>query len=163
MTHYDKEWENLINKENNKMKTNIQFTKVATINNGMQRIYKSSQPLINKANGKKYKQETEIKKVYADKEKKTTKDFFCTPEFDHVVISDAHTHTERLAFPGWTFKGVINTNVPCFYISDTIAGRNTFMTHGGDGDAVKPDAVYLRMLSKANNYQMSKEILEVQS
>ena len=144
------------------MNNKIIFTKVATINNGRQRIYKASELLTNKADGKKYKQEPEIKKVWADAERKTTKDFIITPEFNHVVISDAHTHTERLAFPAWEFAPVIDNDTPFIWLTDTIAGVNTFMIHGGDSDAVKPDAVYLRMLAKANNYQMSREILEVE-
>ena len=145
------------------MKTTIQFTKIATINNGMQRVYKSSQPLINKANGKKYKQETEIKKVYADKAKIKLKEFHCTPEFDHVIVSDSQTHDERIAFPGWSFKPVITPSRPYFWIADTIAGRNTFMTQGGDSKSVKPDAVYLRMIANANNYKMERKIIEVQA
>jgi hypothetical protein len=31
------------------------------------------------------------------------------------------------------------------------------MIHGGDSNKVKPDRVYLRMLSAANGYQYSKE------
>ena len=70
-----------------------------------------------------------------------------------MVISDAHTHIERLAFAGFSYNSNVNDGRPALFKCDTIAGVNTFMIHGGDSNACKPDGVYLRMIASANGYK----------
>lgn len=139
------------------MKKTIKFEKVHTSASGRIRVYKASQPLSKKANGKVYRDGPETAKMYANKEKTETKDIEFSNIFDCVVVSDAHTHIERLAFPAWEYEPIVKPNsCPYFWQTDTIAGVNTFMIHGGDSRTVKPDGVYLRMIAKANGYQMEK-------
>ena len=139
------------------MKDSITFELVHKTAN--QRFYKSSRPLTKDASGKDYRYvnwngERTIK-IYADKEKKTTKDFVVPSEFCGVVVSDAHTHLERLTFPMWEFEPIVGNN-PYIFVCDNIAGALTFMTHGGDSRSMKPDAVYLRMIAKGNGYQYKR-------
>lgn len=63
----------------------------------------------------------------------------------YIVVSDAHTHIERLVFPAVKFKDGNITG-----ISHDIAGKHTFMIDGGDSRAVYPDEVYLRFLARLN-------------
>jgi hypothetical protein len=66
-----------------------------------------------------------------------------------VCISDAHTHTERLAFGAMYFEDTKQYG----RLLHCLDGKNTFMIHGGDDDAVYPDKVYikhLRMINKTN-------------
>lgn len=135
------------------MKEKITFTLVKT--NARNRIYKASQRLTNNAKGNRYSGLGETHKMYANKERTETKDWVTPDHFDHVVVSDAHTHEERLTFPCWEIEPVVGNN-PYLWVTDNIAGVNTFMTHGGDDRTVKPDAVYLRMLAKANGYQYTR-------
>lgn len=63
-----------------------------------------------------------------------------------VCISDAHTHKERLVFPGvYSAQHGFNC-LPC-----NIDGKHTMMSEGGDPTAVYDDEVYLRHLCKLNN------------
>lgn len=63
-------------------------------------------------------------------------------------ISDAHTHTERLAFIGVKIKD----NYGRFALHAD--GKITMMIHGGNNRDVHPDKVYLRRLAKANNMKL---------
>lgn len=139
------------------MKPEITFKHVYTNETGRVRVYKASKPLQNKADGKQYREEPKIFKLYSNKERTETKDVEFSNIFDYVVVSDAHTHTERLAFPAWEYEPLLPDGIPYMWENDTIAGYHTFMTHGGDSEAVYPDKVYLRMLAKANGYQYKKE------
>ena len=63
-----------------------------------------------------------------------------------VCISDAITHIERLAFPGFrTSDGDYSA------FGYDIAGKYTNMTDGGDPRSVYDDEVYLRFLCIKNN------------
>jgi len=81
---------------------------------------------------------------------------YLKPEYSHlydgltgvdiICISDAHTHTERLAFIGIAYNGAYaRTKVQ-------IDGAHTMMIHGGDDRMVKPDQVYLRRLASLNGF-----------
>ena len=81
---------------------------------------------------------------------------YLKPEYSHlydgltgvdiICISDAHTHTERLAFIGIAYNGTYaRTKVQ-------IDGAHTMMIHGGDDRMVKPDQVYLRRLATLNGF-----------
>lgn len=72
------------------------------------------------------------------------------------AVSDAYSHIERLVFPMWEIEPIVSNN-PYFFVTDTIAGVNTFMIHGGDCHSVKSDEVYLRMIAKGNGYQYKQE------
>ena len=136
------------------MKTEIKFALAhKTLR---QRFYKASQPLSKSGKGEDYRYTNSsgdnTMKLYADKEKKTTKEWQVPATFDGVVVSDAHTHTERLSFPMWEIEPVCSDN-PYIFVCDNICGHMTFMTHGGDIDTVHPDKVYLRKLAAANGYK----------
>lgn len=62
-----------------------------------------------------------------------------------VIVSDAITHIERLAFPGIRFKDGHIT-----MLINNIAGKHTYSIEGGDSRAVYPDEVYLRFLARLN-------------
>jgi hypothetical protein len=110
-------------KENN-VKPKITFEHVATVSGGRVRIYKASEVLRNKANGKPYKNEPEARKFYKNKEGNELVTRYIPKSFCYVAISDAHTHIERLAFPCWRINPVRGTT-PYFWLCDTIAGKNT--------------------------------------
>ena len=130
----------------------VTFELVKTLRN--QRIYKASKKLKNTAKGKEYYDFGSVKKLYTDKSRTTTKEWIKPDFFEHVIISDATTHAERLAFPCWDLgEDLVFAGHPYIWECDTIAGRNTFMIHGGDQRAVKEDRVYLRMIAKGNNLQ----------
>lgn len=135
-------------------KETVTFKLVKTLRN--QRIYKADKKLTKGADGKVYFDFGAVKKLYSNKEKTETKEWVKPDYFDCVVISDATTHIERLAFPAWEYDCVIRPDVPFIWECDTIAGVNTFMIHGGDHRAVKPDEVYLRMIAKGNNLQYKR-------
>ncbi|MCR5071175.1 MAG: hypothetical protein K6A62_04540 [Bacteroidales bacterium] len=61
-----------------------------------------------------------------------------------VVVSDAHTHIERLVFPGFCINGIWGI------LSGEIDGKHTFMSDGGDPNSVYNDEVYLRHLCSLN-------------
>ena len=61
-----------------------------------------------------------------------------------VVVSDAHTHIERLVFPGFCIDGKWGGG------GNEIDGKHTFMIDGGDPASVYADEVYLRHLCIIN-------------
>lgn len=133
----------------------VTFELVKTLRN--QRIYKASKQLKNTASGKEYYDFGATKKLYTDKTRTGTKEWIKPDYFDHVVVSDATTHTERLAFPCWALEeDLVLAGHPYIWECDTIAGVNTFMIHGGDHRAVKSDLVYLRMIAKGNGLQYKR-------
>ena len=135
----------------------VTFEIVKTLRN--QRIYKASKRLGNTAAGKLYYDFGSVKRLYTDKTKTETKEWVKPDYFDHVIISDATTHTERLAFPCWDLgEDLVIAGHPYIWECDTIAGVNTFMIYGGDHRAVKPDRVYLRMIAKGNNLQYKRTL-----
>ena len=62
-----------------------------------------------------------------------------------IIVSDAHTHIERLVFPGFCIDGNWSG------IGTEIDGKHTFMIDGGDSKAVYADEVYLRHLCILNH------------
>lgn len=62
-----------------------------------------------------------------------------------VVVSDAHTHIERLVFPGCCIDGKWGGG------GNEIDGKHTFMIDGGDPASVYADEVYLRHLCILNH------------
>lgn len=71
---------------------------------------------------------------------------------DIICISDAHTHIERLAFPGMEFD--IGNGVEYGRFSLQCDGKHTFMIHGGNSNDVHPDEVYLRRIASVNNMEL---------
>lgn len=70
---------------------------------------------------------------------------------EYVIISDAHTHIERLVFPACQFKDKETGEIKHLHLSmHKISGRHTFMIDGGNIDDVFPDEVYLRHLQILN-------------
>lgn len=69
---------------------------------------------------------------------------------DKVCISDAHSHIERLVFPAFNVREISTGEVRVCHRQNAIAGRHTFLIHGGDSESVKPDAVYLRSIMRLN-------------
>jgi hypothetical protein len=130
----------------------IIFNLVYTKPGGNQRVYKSSRTLVNNASGETYTPTKKSLKLYANKDNDDLIEMKLPRGFDYVVVSDANTHIERLVFPAWEINPV-RSDMPVIFIRDTIAGVNTFMIHGGDSRAVKPDKVYLRMLARANGFK----------
>jgi hypothetical protein len=61
-----------------------------------------------------------------------------------IVISDATTHIERIAFAGACIDGKYMPLIK-------IGGEYTMMIHGGWQESIKDDKVYLRWLAKVNN------------
>ena len=71
---------------------------------------------------------------------------------DIICISDAHTHIERLAFPGIEFNIGNGTEYGRFSLH--CDGKHTFMIYGGNTNAVYPDEVYLRRIASVNNMKL---------
>lgn len=69
----------------------------------------------------------------------------------YVVVSDAHTHTERLVFAGMRYElpNGEETIGPVSMLQ--ITGRHTMMIHGGDPYSIRPDEVYLRQIAILNS------------
>lgn len=68
-------------------------------------------------------------------------------EIDHVCVSDAHTHIERLCFPCFEIRDTATGEVQLIHRShEHLCGYWTMMIHGGSADAVYPDGVYIRYL-----------------
>lgn len=77
-----------------------------------------------------------------------------------VIVSDAHTHIERMVFPAYikpnyTEQDVVDGTDKCLGVDYMrIAGEMTMMIEGGDPSTVRPDEEYLLELIEAN-----KEVL----
>lgn len=73
-----------------------------------------------------------------------------------IMVSDAHTHIERLVFPlslreGNTMEEFINgKKQSCFVSLIQIAGKMTFMIEGGDPTTVLADEEYIKQLHEHN-------------
>ena len=137
-------------------KQEIKFELVKTYKRGFrksaQRIYKTNKKLFKGCNPdfniKEEVKDTTSRLVESYKwlEKVMPKDYY-----DHIIISDAHTHTERLAFAGFSF--VENEEAKFYMYLQSIDGIHTLMTEGGNRKDVYPDEVYLRRIAKVNGYQ----------
>lgn len=94
---------------------------------------------------------SEMDRVRKNMVKPEYEEMIPTDGCDIVCLSDAHTHTERLAFCG----GMVVENGKEIYgrLSIQIDGITTMIIHGGDHKSVKPDRVYLRRLAKLNGFQ----------
>lgn len=77
-------------------------------------------------------------------------------ETNLIMISDAHTHIERLVFPlylreGYTVQDLIAKRQGAASVDMVqIAGQMTMMIHGGDQDTVLPDENYIHQLYELN-------------
>lgn len=69
----------------------------------------------------------------------------------YVCVSDAHTHIERLVFVAGRFKKSTGEIIIELYSMLHIDGSLTFMTHGGNSEAVYDDEVYLRHIKMVNH------------
>lgn len=72
---------------------------------------------------------------------------------EYVAVSDAHTHTERLVFPGFKLPNELSEKYGQQYVfsSFEIAGKHTMIIDGGDPDTIYDDEIYLRFLARLNN------------
>lgn len=71
----------------------------------------------------------------------------------YVVVSDAHTHIERLVFAGMRYQLSDGEEIYAPVSMLQITGRYTMMIHGGDPQSVYPDEVYLRQIAILNSSQ----------
>lgn len=140
------------------MKTMEQLSATLIRDNGNQRFYQLSHKL---TKGISILRGKEIDLIEACKD--SEKDF--KPEFKHlcptdgvdiICVSDAHTHLERLVF-----AAVVLDNGEPGRMQVQIDGCHTFMIHGGDKRAMKPDYVYLRRLAKVNGLQFNFSNLHI--
>jgi hypothetical protein len=74
----------------------------------------------------------------------------------YIAVSDAKYYVERLVFV-CVFDRKRNKPV---MLSTDIAGKDTFMIHGGDPKSVYRDETYIRWLARYNGYQWGGEIKE---
>lgn len=126
--------------------------------NSHQRFYTSNRILRERANGKPFVRSDKLEKITlkSKDDKSYSREFQVPRIFRNVVISDAHTHIERLAFPFWFLKSPKGKcKFERFFLTDTIAGVNTFRSDGGDESKVKPDEFYLKALARANGYKFA--------
>lgn len=72
---------------------------------------------------------------------------------DTVVVSDAHTHAERLVFPAFKFKNKDTGEVIHSHIIIQIAGQWTMKIHGGDVSSMLEPEEYFEQL-----YEVNKEM-----
>ena len=114
------------------------------------RVYEISEPIYK---GKSdIAGETNINKLFEDLYKRLKPEFVESAQkyrkdgCYYIVISDAHTHIERLAFPG-----IKVADGEYAWSHGDIEGKHTFMIDGGDPDSVYPDEVYIRRLAQLNN------------
>lgn len=78
--------------------------------------------------------------------------------FEYVIVSDAHTHIERLVFPAGKFRDKETEREFIAHLSTRcISGKYTFRIHGGDSNSVYPDGVYLRQLQMLNPIKESEK------
>lgn len=116
-----------------------------------QRFYKLSEPVL-KAPNKRYDFERE--REYNLSRLKDKYKHLCPDKIEYVCVSDANTHVERLLFLAFKNDDGGYGGFPY----GSLDGKNTFMIHGGDMNAVYPDKVYLRRLASANGFDFKIEI-----
>ncbi|MCQ2058692.1 MAG: hypothetical protein MJY71_02545 [Bacteroidaceae bacterium] len=129
----------------------MKATKVQELYGGRVRIYRLSEPI------KKGKSDwsgnidivkdmtmylhDRIKQEYRD----ALRPYFTNPDgVNFVGISDAIDHIERLAFPAFPTPDGYS------FVCDSIAGKHTMLTTGGNPSMIYDDAVYLRFLCHIN-------------
>jgi len=137
----------------------MEFTKVITDENG-RRIYRSDTPITKGTNNF-----WTLSKAIKDLRNTQIKDGYelvgptletITEGFNLVCISDAITHSERLVFPAAKVKKIKTGDVFYSIFSFVqIAGKNTFLTTGGDTSTILEDKCYLEQIIKANKYNSS--------
>lgn len=88
---------------------------------------------------------------FKDKMPAAIKPYVPTTFYDIVVVSDAHTHAERLVFVGFQFE---NENREICYgrTGAQIHGEHTFLSHGGDAKTMRQPEVYLRRIAQINGF-----------
>ena len=69
---------------------------------------------------------------------------------DIILVSDAHTHIERLVFAGISYEE--NGETKYGSVSVQIGGKHTYLTEGGDKEACYEPEVYIRRLCQLNGY-----------
>lgn len=121
------------------------FTKV--FDSQRRRAYKLSEP-ITKAPRKQFDWETEREYALTKRVKEQFRGAV-KQSFECIIISDAHTHIERLAFAGFEFEPGEYGILSMLHMD----GALTFLSHGGDPDSVYPDEVYLRRIASANGFR----------
>lgn len=119
----------------------LEFTKVQDA--PTRRCYKLSHAITNAPN--KHFDWQEEKRVMQERIKQEYKHLI-PDAIQYVVVSDAHTHVERLAFPAFEYESGLYS-VLSFMKMD---GANTMQIYGGDPRSVHPDEVYLRRIASAN-------------
>ena len=103
----------------------------------------------------------DVRKIRTDLSKRLKKEFVMddtTSDFTKLIcISDAHTHTERLAFPAFVVRekktGELHYGADMMHIS----GMHTMMIHGGDPRCVYDDKVYIRHIRLLNKKEQENE------
>lgn len=128
----------------------ITFKFVGTSPNGLQKFYKSSEILtsgFNRLVGKPYTFNAEKERERLYPEYKT-----CVRDdgFEIICISNASTHSEKLAFAG------AKTGDRYFRLEGQIEGIHTMSIYGGDLDACWDDEKYLRLIARHNGYSQNK-------
>ena len=136
---------------------NLKAKLVYTFPNNIQRVYQLSMP-IRKGYSRLFGQESDVieglnsdlkflRPEYRDVIKPVT-------EINHIVVSDARTHFERLVFPAAPYTDLDGTIKYRFSLKE-IEGCHTMMIHGGDETSMKPDYVYIRLLANRNGYKFT--------
>jgi len=130
----------------------IIFTHVYTLPNMKVRVYESNYFMSKNCMGG-ISQHNRTAQLWTDEKKQETREVEISENFNHVAISDAHGHIERLVFPAWK---VINYDGESIYLWDyenAICGKITFKIYGGSRRDVHPDAAYLRKLASTNGFK----------
>lgn len=117
--------------------------------NDTQRYYELSSPISKGRNfGRDVDIVAELEECREKRMKPEHKNFLRTDGCHIICISDAYTHTERLAFVGEKFpSGYGRTGIQ-------IDGSHTMKLYGGDKRYVYPDEVYLRHLGMINGVKI---------
>lgn len=94
-----------------------------------------------------------IKEILKDRKLKEGWKFDCPTDYvDKVMVSDAHTHFERLVFPVVDLVNVNTGKKTQSQILIQIAGEWTAMIHGGDPLSMLEPEEYFEQL-----YELNKE------
>lgn len=69
---------------------------------------------------------------------------------NHVCVSNAHTHIEKLVFPAFMIRNNKTKKEYLVHRNNNIEGVHTMLIHGGDPKTIEPDETYLERLVKLN-------------
>lgn len=143
------------------MEKTLKFKKVA-VKDKRQTFYELSEP-ITKAPNKNWNLNEELN-YSKHRLKKEYRKYVPNDSINIICISDAHTHTERLVFPGCLIKHTKETptlsekDVYHCLIGLSMDGVNTMLIHGGDISTIHEPEYYLKRIAESNN--MNYEIIE---